>query len=90
VDLFFVLSGFLVSGLLFREFQQRGEISFGRFFARRGLKIYPAFYAYLVLSIAVKLATDHPVIAARNLFSEALFLQSYLPGMQGHTWSLAI
>ena len=37
VDLFFVLSGFLVSGLLFREHKINGSVRFGRFFVRRGL-----------------------------------------------------
>src|SRR6266850_4949691 len=38
VDLFFVLSGFLISGLLFDEYKRRGSISFKRFFIRRGSK----------------------------------------------------
>jgi peptidoglycan/LPS O-acetylase OafA/YrhL len=46
VDLFFVLSGFLISGLLFNEYKARSSISFKRFFIRRGLKIYPAFYLF--------------------------------------------
>src|SRR5262245_57143280 len=48
VDLFFVLSGFLVSSLLFREARDTGRIAVGRFLVRRGLKIYPAFYALLL------------------------------------------
>src|SRR6478609_6217276 len=40
VDLFFVLSGFLVSGLLFREHQHYGDVHAGRFLIRRGFKIY--------------------------------------------------
>ena len=43
VDLFFVLSGFLISGLLFREFRDTGSIDVKRFLIRRGLKIYPSF-----------------------------------------------
>src|SRR6266436_3874649 len=50
VDLFFVLSGFLISGLLFSEYKTRNSISFKRFFIRRGLKIYPAFYLFLLLT----------------------------------------
>src|SRR6266478_1802599 len=50
VDLFFVLSGFLISGLLFSEYKTRSSISFRRFFIRRGLKIYPAFYLFLFLT----------------------------------------
>jgi len=41
VDLFFVLSGFLVSGLLFTEYKKRGEVRIKRFLIRRGFKIYP-------------------------------------------------
>src|SRR6478672_2080696 len=47
VDLFFVLSGFLVSGLLFDEYRKSGGIDFKRFLIRRGLKIYPAFWLML-------------------------------------------
>src|SRR5215831_7195854 len=44
VDLFFVVSGFLISGLLFSEFQKRGRINFARFAIRRALKLYPTLY----------------------------------------------
>lgn len=90
VDLFFVLSGYLVSGLLFREYQERGTISPGRFLIRRGLKIYPAFYAlllstYIVVGTVLKRPTPWQPFAA-----EAFFLQNYLYGIWGHTWSLAV
>jgi peptidoglycan/LPS O-acetylase OafA/YrhL len=45
VDLFFVLSGFLVSGLLFTDYKSRGRLSIGRFYMRRGWKIYPPFFS---------------------------------------------
>ena len=43
VDLFFVLSGFLISGLLYSEYKRTRGIKIVNFYARRGLKIYPAF-----------------------------------------------
>jgi peptidoglycan/LPS O-acetylase OafA/YrhL len=89
VDLFFVLSGFLVSGLLFREFKLYGSIRGGRFLARRGLKIYPAFYAYLAVVIAT-LALNGIPIDGRTVLSEALFVQNYGPRFLVHTWSLAV
>ena len=49
VPLFFVLSGFLVSGLLFAEYKKSGTLNVKRFLIRRGLKIYPAFY-FLIFS----------------------------------------
>ncbi len=47
VDLFFVLSGFLVSGLLFTDYKTHGRIDWKRFLLRRGLKIWPSFYVFL-------------------------------------------
>ncbi len=90
VDLFFVLSGFLISGLLFREFQRFGSIRYGHFLARRGFKIYPAFY--VMLGGVLWLAASHgrPFIGWRVLFSEMCFVQNYGPALFPHTWSLAV
>jgi peptidoglycan/LPS O-acetylase OafA/YrhL len=90
VDLFFVLSGFLISGLLFSEFKRRGSVDFKRFFIRRGLKIYPAFYVFLFLTTIVSyfvLRTGSP--PARYLH-EVLFVQNYEHGTWDHTWTLAV
>lgn len=89
VDLFFVLSGFLISGLLFREYLAYRSISFGRFFMRRGFKIYPAFYTYLLASALMKLLLGRPAEPA-VLLSEGFFVQNYGPAIQNHTWSLAV
>ncbi|QDU09665.1 acyltransferase family protein [Gimesia aquarii] len=89
VDLFFVLSGFLVSGLLFREFNRHGNVRIGRFLARRGLKIYPAFYVMLSTTLAIVLWRNGGISLSRYV-SECLFLQSYFPGVWNHTWTLAI
>src|SRR4051794_1611079 len=53
VDLFFVLSGFLVAGLLLAEYQKNGELNIGRFLFRRGMKIYPAFWSMIVATIII-------------------------------------
>src|SRR5215831_636275 len=88
VDLFFVLSGFLVSGLLFSEYQESGQIGVKRFLIRRGLKIYPAFYFLLALTILARLLRGAMswTVAAQ----EALFVQNYGHQFWGHTWSLAV
>lgn len=90
VDLFFVLSGFLVSGLLFREHQKHRKIRPGRFLIRRGLKIYPLFYLFLLSTVlAIVFFTDR-TFARGSILCEALFVQNYGPNVWGHTWSLAI
>jgi len=89
VDLFFVLSGFLVSGLLFREHQRTGDLNLRRFFWRRGLKIYPAFWVFLIVTLVGAILSGEPLKRAGWL-GEVLFLQNYLGGRWGHTWSLAV
>ena len=47
VDLFFVLSGFLIGGLLFKEIKKTNRLDVRRFLIRRGLKIWPAYFVFL-------------------------------------------
>lgn len=90
VDLFFVLSGFLVSGLLFSEFKKSGKVRIGRFLIRRAFKIYPTFYIFLIAAFTFyPWVNGHP-FPISNMLSEILFLQTYLQGCFIHTWSLAI
>jgi peptidoglycan/LPS O-acetylase OafA/YrhL len=89
VDLFFVLSGFLVSGLLFQEYRASGHVRIGRFLVRRGFKIYPAFYALLISTVIVDHALRRPV-ASSPLLHEVFFIQNYGGGLWTHTWSLAV
>ena len=90
VDLFFVLSGFLVAGLLFRESARSGgPVDLKRFLIRRGLKIYPAFYVLFVYSIVFNLIIHRPMTPGAIL-GEFFFVQNYAPKLQPHTWSLAV
>lgn len=89
VDLFFVLSGFLVSGLLYSEYKKYGSLSPKRFLVRRGLKIYPAFYTFVIGSVILMLLTRMK-IPLDLLLAEILFVQNYYGGLWGHTWSLCV
>lgn len=89
VDLFFVLSGFLISTLLYREIDKYGNINFKRFFIRRGFKIYPSFYILILFTIIIKLISNKG-IELKELLAECFFLQSYIKGMLVHTWSLGV
>jgi peptidoglycan/LPS O-acetylase OafA/YrhL len=84
VDLFFVLSGFLVSGLLFSEQRKNGRMAVGRFWLRRAFKIYPPFYALLLISLLTGFHQEG------HFLPEALFYQNYAHGWWHHTWSLAV
>src|SRR5215469_2047732 len=85
VDLFFVLSGFLVSGLLFVEHQRTGRIRIWRFFARRGFKIYPAFYFFIGLTLLFNALHSKPPEIS-SLIRELVFIQNYGPAIWPHTW----
>jgi len=92
VDLFFVVSGFLISGLLFSEYRKTGAIRFSRFAIRRAAKIYPAFY-FTVLVLVVGDCFSH-TSCSQDLWDRVLhdvfFLQSYRLGTSGHFWSLSV
>ena len=95
VDMFFVLSGFLISGLLFKELERTGTLALGRFWGRRAFKVIPS-YAVLLIVLAVTGATawlDTTSLAttASSLVKHGLFCQNYLENNpNGPTWSLAV
>lgn len=89
VDLFFVLSGFLVSGLLFREHQRFGRVHLGRFLVRRGFKIYPALYTVVLAYFVYHQLLGNPGEGG-ELYADALFIGSYVGTALCGTWSLAV
>jgi peptidoglycan/LPS O-acetylase OafA/YrhL len=58
VDLFFVLSGFLITGLLVSEFENTGSVSFRKFYMRRVLRLGPALGVYLISCLIVAYHTQ--------------------------------
>ena len=61
VDVFFVLSGFLVTRLLLRDLGSLGRVRFGRFYARRFRRLLPAAFATLIITALVFAAVASPV-----------------------------
>jgi peptidoglycan/LPS O-acetylase OafA/YrhL len=85
VDLFFVLSGWLIGGQVCRELQSSGRLALGRFLVRRWIRTLPP---YLVV-VGVLLALGY--VPAGSLGELALFLQNYLaPEAWLLSWSLCI
>jgi peptidoglycan/LPS O-acetylase OafA/YrhL len=83
VDVFFVLSGFLVGGLLVKEWKLRRSIDAKQFLIRRGFKIWPQYYVFLLLMLLTRHRTLH------QLWGNLLNLQNYTGGI-AHTWTLAV
>jgi peptidoglycan/LPS O-acetylase OafA/YrhL len=99
VDVFFVLSGFLITTLLVEELDTRGRIFLARFYGRRGLRLLPALAGLLVVVTVWAVFVAAPDTRHRALL-EVLAAASYtrnftwwshVPGtLLGHTWSLAL
>lgn len=96
VLVFFVLSGFLITWLLLKEDGATGSVSLRDFYIRRALRIFPAFYAYGGLLIAVTLLRHRAVFWPQAVAS-LLYVNNYYQALHGdpntgfsHTWSLAI
>jgi peptidoglycan/LPS O-acetylase OafA/YrhL len=83
VAVFFVLSGFLVGGLLVKEWTVSGQIDSKSFLIRRGFKILPQYYVFLILmQLSGHRSLDY-------LWGNFLSIQNYVGGIP-HTWSLAV
>jgi peptidoglycan/LPS O-acetylase OafA/YrhL len=89
VDVFFVLSGFLITTLLVTELDVHGHLSIGRFYIRRGLRLLPALFG-LVAAPATRHRALREVLAAIS-YTRNLTWWAHVPGpLLGHTWSLAL
>ena len=94
VDVFFVLSGFLITRLLVAELERADTISRRRFYVRRLLRLYPAFAVVVGCCVVVAVLTRRAVPAMLHDAAASLLYVSNLTGVQGglldHTWSLSL
>lgn len=96
VLIFFVLSGFLITWLLVKEEERFGHISLKLFYARRTLRIFPAFYVYWCLIIGLLIVSSRHVFRAQALCS-FFYVSNYYQAIFGdpntglsHAWSLGV
>ncbi|NOT33963.1 MAG: acyltransferase, partial [Candidatus Eisenbacteria bacterium] len=100
VTVFFFLSGYLITTLLRLELEQHGTIRMRDFYLRRALRIWPPFYAVLLLAVIGVLVNVVPGrLAAMPLLAQAFHFNNYwtiahgvdgIPAGAGVYWSLAI
>lgn len=105
VDLFFVLSGFLITTLLLQEHRSTGKVALKKFYARRSLRLLPLLYVVLginaVAGVAVKVGglVDNTQYSLSGLAEETLGAGVYIynwlfPTLNGswmaHMWTLSV
>ena len=106
VDLFFVLSGYLITTLLIREWSGSGHIRLGPFWGRRARRLLPAIFLVLVAVLIYALFASPAEVARLRgdafatlgyvanwwyaVSGESYFEQFGRPSMLRHSWSLAI
>jgi peptidoglycan/LPS O-acetylase OafA/YrhL len=92
VHVFFVISGFLITRLLFEELNRRDRISLGAFYLRRTLRIFPPYYALILVLVGAQIA-GWLQLAPRDISHALTYTSNYYPGRSwftGHTWSLSV
>lgn len=99
VDLFFVISGLLVGGILTKQFEEGRQINFFRFILQRGFKIWPSYYAFLIAGTLIayflyRNSDPSQIISLAHAPRYLFFYENYFKlGTHwsfDHVWSLCV
>lgn len=86
VDLFFVLSGLLIGSQLWKELGRTGRIRIGHFLLRRGLRIWPLYFSFVIFTAATLYFRGGSVA---SIWPDGFFLSNLFPGQLAGGWSLS-
>ena len=87
VEIFFVISGFLISGLLFREYSETQRLDLKSFYVRRFLRLTPVYWFALILYFLLGGPNSH------TIWANFLYINNFLPTTEmamTWTWTLAV
>ena len=101
VDLFFVISGYLIGTILLREYRKSGTLQIRRFYIRRFLRLIPVYTVAMIVGLyfvhniprEAVLMEFPPFMNANNMWANFLYVNNFLPinrQYMGWCWSLAI
>jgi peptidoglycan/LPS O-acetylase OafA/YrhL len=98
MDTFFMMSAYLITALLLKDWVKYGTLRFWNFYTRRFLRLFPALAVLcLVFGIVVLLFLDNKRAHAFEIASAFFYFSNWtrafgveVPGYLGHTWSLSI
>ena len=91
VQVFFVISGFLITLLLMMELQKNGRVSLKGFYLRRALRILPAYFAFLIVLVILQISMGLHM-PSHSWFALGTYLVNYIqtPWIGSHVWSLSV
>jgi peptidoglycan/LPS O-acetylase OafA/YrhL len=98
VDVFFVLSGFLITSLLLQEWDRHDRIDMRAFYRRRVLRLFPALWTVMLVQLVYTIVVHDPLgYELKGLAAILLYVGNFswkfgaiIPDAFGQTWSLAI
>jgi peptidoglycan/LPS O-acetylase OafA/YrhL len=89
VDLFFVISGFLIGTILFKELKKTNTLNFKKFYTKRLLRLMPVYIFSMI--IGLYFLNGDPIENLQKAWSNLLYINNFVRGSyMGWTWSLAI
>ncbi|WP_162461663.1 acyltransferase [Mycolicibacterium sp. CBMA 234] len=98
MDMFFVMSAYLITSLLLKQWTKTGSIGFRAFYRRRVLRLFPANYAVVLVFVVVAYLILYDfrgqlrqaAVAATYTSNWTRAFEVPMPEYLGHTWSLAV
>ncbi|WP_188634945.1 acyltransferase family protein [Halopseudomonas pertucinogena] len=98
MELFFVISGFLITSIIWRNITKRGGIDLVDFWKRRLMRLYPVLIVVVAVFTSIALlVVEDPVPSLNDAITTLLYVSNFtklenyfLPTLFGQTWSLAI
>ena len=89
VEFFFIISGFLIGSMLFKEFKKTNTINFKKFYVRRFLRLLPVYVFAMIIGLYFLRGTQSG--NWRSAWANLLYINNYVHDTyMGWTWSLAI
>jgi peptidoglycan/LPS O-acetylase OafA/YrhL len=92
VTIFFIISGFLITTLLIKEREKNGFIFLKKFYARRIIRIFPAYY-FLLFVYFILTQLNYAEISTTSWIAALFYLRQFYPIYEhliGHLWSLSV
>jgi peptidoglycan/LPS O-acetylase OafA/YrhL len=93
VDIFYVISGYLITGIIIKEIGKTGKFNYGAFYLRRAKRLLPASLSILALTAMFSWLVLPPTVRSdlgKDLLAASLYVLNATPSPFIHYWSLAV